>query len=116
MVFDGTEVPGVWGEELVLPCRYSPGPLANDPSNFYQHTWISILDNQPVPVASNSNFHDNDNDFSLTIIKLNPILATYHYQCGIQFLVNGNQLQPYFLRDSPMDVDPINVVINEMNG
>ena len=50
------------------------------------------------------------------IIKLNPILATYHYQCGIQFLVNDNQLQPYNLRDSPTSINPIDVVITEIDG
>ena len=95
-IFIETEVTGVWGMDLVLPCRYAPGPLANDPNNFYQHAWTSILNGQFLPISSNNNnnFQDNNNNFDLTIVKLNPILAMYDYQCGIDFLETNVPSQP----------------------
>ena len=113
-VFNKTELIGEWGKDLVLPCRYAPGPLAHDSANFYQHTWTSVLDGQFSPISSNNNFQDSNSDFTLTIVKLNPILALYDYQCGIEF-ANNAPLQPYMLKNSS-DVEAIDVMINEIDG
>ena len=113
MVFNETEVTGEWGKDLVLPCRYAPGPLANDPDNFYYPTWRSFLDGNLISIFSN-NFQDSNIDFTRTVVKLNPILAMYDYQCSIDF--NMVPSQPYNLRDSPSDVGVIDVIIFEING
>ena len=110
VVFSETEVIGVWGMDLVLPCRYAPGPLANDSNNFYQHTWSSCLDE----MSNSINLQESNSDFTLTLVKLNPILAMYDYQCGIEFKPVPSQ--PYNLRDSPADVGVIDVMINETDG
>ena len=104
---------GEWGKKLVLPCRFTPGPIGND---FYHHTWISILNGGYKPVSPNDNIHDNNTDFSLTFVKLNPILAEYNYQCGIDFLDNDPS-QPYYLRTSSNDLEnAIDVIISEIEG
>ena len=99
------------GGDLNLPCRYAPGPLADDPANFYYHTWDSILNGTITSVSSNDNFQDNDTDFSLTLVKLNPILAEYDYLCNIEFSP-PTPSQPYNLRDSSGG-NAIDVVIKE---
>ena len=114
-VFTPTKVLGVWGMDLVLPCRYVPGPLANDPINFYRHTWTLILHRQFIPISSNNSFQDSKSNFTLTIVQLNPILAMYDYQCDIEFS-NGIPVQPYNLRSSPTDFDAIDVMIDETDG
>ena len=109
---------GMWGASLDLPCRYPPGPLANDPVEFYQHIWRTILNGQRSPISFPSvNYRDNDTDFSLTIVQLNPFLARFNYQCGIDFLVKGVPSQPYNLRDSPTSpANAIEIVITETDG
>ena len=103
--------------DLVLPCRYSPGPLANDPNNFYQQTWWSILDGTFFPISTNQNFLSNNSDFSLTLYNLNPVLASYDYQCGISFN-NNPPSQPYKLRSStPISTDgKIDVIISQKDS
>ena len=115
-VSSGTERTGKWGMELVLPCRYAPGPLANDPGNFYHHTWYSILNGTINLVSSSDNLQDNDSDFSLTLVKLIPILAEYDYLCEIDFSNNALS-QPYLLMSSLGDEESaIDVIISEMEG
>ena len=63
---------------------------------------------------SNANFQDNNTDFSLTLVKLNPVLAMYNYRCDIKFSSNVPS-QPYRLRDSPTDLD-VDVMIDEIEG
>ena len=84
-VSSGANQTGKWGEDLVLPCRFAPGPLANDPTNFYHHTWSSSLNGAFNPVPSNSNNQDNSSDFSLTLVKLNPLLAEYDTCATLSF-------------------------------
>ena len=117
-LFIDTPRTGVWGMDLVLPCRYAPGPLANDPGNFYRHTWSrkSVLEQSVNFVPSNNCFKDNNSDFSLTLLKLNPVLALYSYECDIDFLVNNVQIQPYLLRDSFRFDFWIDVMIDEIEG
>ena len=101
--------------DLVLPCRYAPGPLAND--NFYQPIWTLLLNGQSAPISSNNNnnFQANNSDFTLTIFKLNPILAMYNYTCGIEFLNDASQ--PYNLRSTTGSADDaIEVTISGING
>ena len=109
---------GEWGMKIVLPCRYDPGPLANDPANFYSHTWWAILDGSSNSIDSNDNFQDSDSDYSLTLVKLNPILARYDYLCGIVFSNNDTSIQPYDLRSSSSsDVqNAIDVIISKIEG
>ena len=102
--------------DLVLPCRFAPGPLANDPANFYHHTWSSVLNGTINPVSSNANIQDNNSDFSLTLVKLNPILAEYDYLCDIDFSP-PTLSQPYILRSSSGGKeDAIDVIIKEIEG
>ena len=111
-----TTLKGEWGVDLVLPCRYAPGPLASDPANFYHHTWSSILNGTFNSVSSNANIQDNNSDFSLTLVKLNPILAMYVYLCGIEFSP-PTLSQPYNLRESShSQEDAIDVTIKEIEG
>ena len=111
-----TNLTGKWGVDLVLPCRYAPGPLANDPATFYRHTWVSILNGALNPVSSNANIQDSDSDFSLTLVKLNPILAECDYLCDIDFSKNAPS-QPYMLRrSSGGKEDAIDVNITEIEG
>ena len=102
--------------DLSLPCRFAPGPLANDQDNFYYHTWSSILNGTINPVSSNANIQDNDSDFSLTLVKLNPILAEYNYWCDIAFSP-PTLSQPYVLRESSGGEErAIDVIIKEIIG
>ena len=115
-VSSGTPLTRKWGVDLVIPCRYAPGPLADDPANFYHHTWSSVLNGLFNPVSSNDNIQDNDTDFSLTLVKLNPILAEYKYLCDIVFSDNSPS-QPYMLRSSSGGEEKaIDVIIEEIEG
>ena len=104
--------------DLVLPCRYSPGPLANDPNNFYQQTWWSVLDGTFFPISTDQNFLSNNSDFSLTLHNLSPVLAMYDYQCEISFNNNAPS-QPYMLRSSSTFSSTdgnIDVIISQINS
>ena len=117
MLYSRLQMAGEWGMDLVLPCRYSPGPLANDPANFYQHRWWSVLDGTFISIVTNENFLSNNSDFSLTIFNLSPVLAMYDYQCGITFN-NKAAAQPYLLRSSTTTPysGSIDVIISEKNS
>ena len=101
--------------DLVLPCRYAPGPLASDPANFYHHTWRAILNGNFIPISSIDNIQDNF-DFSLTLFNVDPFLAQYDYLCDIIFSGNAPS-QPYNLSSSSGGVEnAIDVIILEIEG